>query len=140
MPLLPADRLYRSPEFLLFSGASPADRGRGDDDRLVDGLRWPLRIFHSRYNDVAESDLVARGYRILSRTENSGVDIFTRRCGSLFVFFQGHPEYDGLALFREYRRDVGRFLRRQRETYPAMPRGYFDEDAKVELIGTAVLP
>ena len=38
---------------------------------------------------------------------------------SLFVFLQGHPEYDPTTLLREYRRDVGRFLRRERDGYPA---------------------
>ena len=33
---------------------------------------------------------------------------------SLFVFFQGHPEYDALSLLGEYRRDVRRYLRRRR--------------------------
>ncbi len=30
----------------------------------------------------------------------------------------------------EYRRDVGRYLRRERETYPPMPEGYFDRDTE----------
>ena len=46
----------------------------------------------------------------------------------MFVFFQGHPEYEANTLLLEYRRDIKRFLRRERETYPPMPRGYFDED------------
>jgi len=28
----------------------------------------------------------------------------------------------------EYRRDIRRFLRRERDSYPAMPQGYFDRD------------
>jgi len=47
----------------------------------------------------------------------------------LFVFFQGHPEYDQRALLREFRRDIGRFLRRERETYPEIPHGYFRDKA-----------
>ena len=58
---------------------------------------------------------------------DAGVDTFVKQGKSLFVFFQGHPEYDARALLREYRRDVGRFLRGERETYPAMPHGYFDQ-------------
>jgi hypothetical protein len=30
---------------------------------------------------------------------------------------------------REYRRDVARFLAREREDYPALPLGYFNDDA-----------
>ena len=42
------------------------------------------------------------------------------------VFFQGHPEYEAGTLLREYRRDIGRFLRREREAHPLVPDGYFD--------------
>ncbi len=58
----------------------------------------------------------------------SGVDIFAKqqtRC--LFVFLQGQPEYEALSLLGEYRRDIGRFLRRECEQYPTMPRHYFRE-------------
>jgi homoserine O-succinyltransferase len=49
---------------------------------------------------------------------------------SLFLFLQGHPEYDSGALFREYRRDVERFLGGARSSYPKIPRGYFNEDTE----------
>jgi len=42
------------------------------------------------------------------------------------MHFQGHPEYGEQTLLKEYRRDIKRFLRRERETYPSMPRDYFD--------------
>jgi len=45
----------------------------------------------------------------------------------MFVFFQGHPEYESNTLLSEYRRDVGRFLRMETDIYPSMPQGYFDE-------------
>jgi homoserine O-succinyltransferase len=65
---------------------------------------------------------------VLTRSEEAGIDTFAKRRNSLFVFFQGHPEYDGDTLLLEYRRDIGRFLRRERDSYPSMPQGYFDED------------
>ncbi|MGC2226685.1 MAG: homoserine O-succinyltransferase, partial [Candidatus Sulfotelmatobacter sp.] len=43
--------------------------------------------------------------------------------------FQGHPEYGAQTLLKEYRRDIKRFLRADRETYPSMPKGYFDATA-----------
>ena len=46
--------------------------------------------------------------------------------GATFLFFQGHPEYEADTLLREYRRDIGRFLRSEREHYPAMPQGFFN--------------
>jgi len=53
--------------------------------------------------------------------------MFVKEGKSLFVFFQGHPEYDADTLAREYRRDAGRFLRSERPNYPLMPKGYFDK-------------
>ena len=64
---------------------------------------------------------------MLTRSDEAGVDMFVKQRNSLFVFFQGHPEYDATTLLLEYRRDIGRFLRGERETYPPMPHGYFDE-------------
>src|SRR2546429_6417390 len=43
------------------------------------------------------------------------VDMFVKELNSLFVFFQGHPEYEATTLLLEYRRDIKRFLRRERE-------------------------
>ena len=56
------------------------------------------------------------------------IDMFVKQLNSLFVFFQGHPEYEATTLLLEYRRDIKRFLRRERETYPPLPQGYFDDD------------
>jgi homoserine O-succinyltransferase len=85
--------------------------------------RWTTP--HSRYNELLETALRAHNYRILSRSPVAGADIFVKRCGSLFVFVQGHPEYDAGALGREYRRDVAQFLAGHNGTYPDMPTGYF---------------
>ena len=52
---------------------------------------------------------------------------------SLFLFFQGHPEYGAGALLSEFRRDVGRFLKGEREHYPAMPQHYFDAATEAAL-------
>jgi len=52
---------------------------------------------------------------------------------SRFVFFQGHPEYDALSLQREYLRDIGRYLARERENYPHLPVSYFDAATEEKL-------
>jgi homoserine O-succinyltransferase len=80
---------------------------------------------HTRWNVVDEAPLVAAGYEILSRSPEVGAGFFARDRGGLWLMSQGHPEYDGPSLFREYRRDVLRFLRRERAAYPDPPRGYF---------------
>ena len=88
-----------------------------------------LRVPHSRYNGLPERELASAGYRLLTRSALAGVDMFARQDKSFHLFMQGHPEYEATTLLREYRRDVGRYLRRQRETYPVMPRDYFSDAA-----------
>lgn len=97
------------------------------DDALVAGLPASWRIPHSRLNTLDAEDLAAAGYEIMSRSDEAGVDTFLLRRNAVFVFYQGHPEYDAGALFREYRRDVGRYLAGTMDRYPDMPRGYFDD-------------
>jgi homoserine O-succinyltransferase len=64
---------------------------------------------------------------VLTQSTEGGVDSFLKKKKrSLFVHFQGHPEYGAQTLLKEYRRDIKRFLRAERETYPSMPKGYFD--------------
>jgi len=99
-----------------------------DDHPLVSGLsHW--RVPHSRLNELAEEDLLQAGYRVLSRADGAGVDMFVKQRQSLFVFVQGHPEYDATALFGEYRRGVRRYLAGENENYPELPHGYFADDA-----------
>jgi homoserine O-succinyltransferase len=102
---------------------------KADAHPLMHGVPPRMHVPHSRFNELPEDALRASNYKILTGSREAGVDTFVKQRNSLALFFQGHPEYDALALFREYRRDVGRYLRRQRETYPPMPHGYFDEHA-----------
>lgn len=89
---------------------------------------------HSRCNEVRRDDLESCGYAVLTQSAEAGVDCFVkRRKKSLFVHFQGHPEYGEHTLLKEYRRDIRRFLRGERGTYPTMPAGYFDT-ASAELL------
>ena len=89
-----------------------------------------VRFPHSRWNELRENELASCGYMVLTKSAQAGVDVFVKqKRRSLFVHFQGHPEYLAQTLFKEYRRDIKRFLRRERETYPTMPHGYFDTDA-----------
>src|SRR5207253_785601 len=101
---------------------------RVSDHPLTASTPPRLQMPHSRWNEVPEEALIACGYRVLTRSAGAGVDLFVKQRRSLFVFFQGHPEYEPVTLLLEYRRDIGRFLRRERETYPTMPEGYFDDD------------
>ncbi|MGB2899340.1 MAG: homoserine O-succinyltransferase [Candidatus Acidiferrum sp.] len=100
------------------------------DHPLTGGTSDLIPIPHSRWNDLHEEDLVSSGYAILTKSAEAGVDLFAKqKKKSTFIHFQGHPEYGARTLLKEYRRDVKRFLRHERETYPSMPHGYFDTTA-----------
>jgi homoserine O-succinyltransferase len=109
------------------------DCERVSDHPLTTDAPARIPMPHSRWNEIPEEALTSAGYRVLTRSDAAGVDAFVRRRKSLFVFFQGHPEYEAQTLMLEYRRDIKRFLVRERETYPTMPQGYFDE-ATVEVL------
>src|SRR5467141_2859987 len=99
---------------------------RVSDHPLTAAAPSRLQMPQSRWNEIPEEALLACGYRVLTRSEDAGVDSFVKQRKSLFVFFQGHPEYEAVTLLLEYRRDIGRFLRRETDTYPPTPHGYFD--------------
>jgi len=115
-------RLLNHKQFGLFPCA------RVSDHRLTARTPAVVRVPHSRWNEVTKSDLDDCGYQILSEARSAGVDTFIKQRRSLLVFFQGHPEYEANTLLGEYRRDVSRYLRGVRDTYPLLPRGYFDAE------------
>jgi homoserine O-succinyltransferase len=100
---------------------------------LLAGASARLRIPHSRWNGVSAGQLTGKGYQVLTHTSDGAVDTFVKQEAGLFVFFQGHPEYESATLMGEYRRDVGRYLRGERETYPLLPLDYFDAETEWSL-------
>jgi len=106
------------------------DFSKVSDHALTDRAEEIISFPHSRWNEVRSDALGSCGYTVLSQSSEAGVDSFVKRKKkSLFVHFQGHPEYSEHTLLKEYRRDIRRFLRRERETYPSMPHGYFGAEA-----------
>jgi homoserine O-succinyltransferase/O-acetyltransferase len=101
---------------------------------LTAGAPASFRLPHSRWNGVPEDQLLDCGYTVLTRSAQAGVDTFIKQQKNLFVFFQGHPEYDSDTLLREYRRDVGRYLKGESQKYPSMPQNYFDAATEEELV------
>jgi len=100
------------------------------DHALTAGGGNTMQIPHSRWNEVRADALDSCGYEVLVQSAQAGIDLFVKKKrDSLFVHFQGHPEYGTRTLLKEYRRDIKRFLRGERETYPSMPQGYFDAAA-----------
>jgi homoserine O-succinyltransferase/O-acetyltransferase len=123
--VLHSDGIDRHPlsdkQFGVFDFANAANH------QLTTGVGERLRFPHSRWNEVKADQLAACGYQVLTQSVEGGVDSFVKKKKrSLFLYFQGHPEYGAHTLLKEYRRDIKRFLKAERETYPSMPKGYFD--------------
>ncbi|HEY6445211.1 MAG TPA: homoserine O-succinyltransferase [Acidobacteriaceae bacterium] len=99
---------------------------------LIEGTPSPFRLPHSRWNGLPEDHLTRAGYQVLTNSA-AGVDTFVRHDKSLFVYFQGHPEYESNTLLLEFRRDIARHLRGETAAYPCIPCGYFDEKTEAAL-------
>jgi len=107
---------------------------RANNHRLMRGIGEVVEVPHSRWNDVPARALTSCGYTLLTESADAGADLFVKqKRKSLFVHFQGHPEYRNDTLFKEYQRDVRRFLKGVGDTYPGEPEGYFDAAAGAAL-------
>ena len=101
------------------------------DHPLMHYVPANFRIPHARWNEVQQEAIASCGYSVLTKSAEAGVDCFVKQQKkSLFVHFQGHPEYETQSLLGEYRRDMGRFLRGENEVCPTIPRGYFGTKAE----------
>ena len=126
--VLASDQIPRSPlsdkQFGVFEYKNMASHP------LTEGIGDTMCVAHSRWNEVKADALASHGYEILTKSSAAGVDLFVKqRNQSLCVHFQGHPEYSTKTLLKEYRRDIKRYLRQERETYPTQPQAYFDAAA-----------
>ncbi len=96
-----------------------------EEHPLLEDVANPVPAPHSHWYDVTRSELEEVGATVLMESEEAGVHMAVSR-DDFFVFFQGHPEYDGVSLLKEYRRELGRWYRGEREDYPPVPEHYFD--------------
>lgn len=95
--------------------------------KLLRGFDDAFYVPHSRYTEVKRNDIVKdKRLKILSESRESGIYIVSALDGKQ-VFVMGHPEYDRLALAREYNRDIKKGLD------IALPRNYFPcDDPKLQ--------
>jgi homoserine O-succinyltransferase len=132
--VLHIDGIERKPLGRKLSGVFECARVAGDP--LTPWFHARSWMPHSRWNGIPETALAACGYRVLTQSLDAGIDAFVKQRKSLFLFFQGHPEYEADSLLLEYRRDVRRFLTGEKDCYPSLPHGCFDE-AGVALLTAA---
>jgi homoserine O-succinyltransferase len=130
--VLHLDGIKRQPLEQKCFGIFPCERSARHP--LLEGLAFPSLVQHSRWNALDPAQLRRAGYTVLTFSRSAGADIFVRKDKCLSVFFQGHPEYAEDTLLREYRRDVGRYLNRESDRYPALPEGCIGESDTAALL------
>ncbi len=92
---------------------------------LVSDVNTRFDVPHSRFNDVSREQFEAARLHVLAESAEAGVHLAVSEDLFRIVFFQGHPEYDTVSLLKEYKREVSRFIKGEREDYPPMPDRYF---------------
>jgi homoserine O-succinyltransferase len=92
---------------------------------LVSDVNTLFDVPHSRFNEIGRDQFEAAGLHVLVASEEAGVHLAVSQDLFRVVYFQGHPEYDTISLLKEYKREVTRFTRGEREDYPPFPEHYF---------------
>ena len=100
---------------------------------LVMDINTRFDVPHSRFYQVDRRQLQQTGLRILVESEQAGVHLATSEDGFRIIFSQGHPEYDIVSLLKEYKREVGRFINAEIDSYPPLPDNYFTRRNKAIL-------
>ncbi|HEX6222581.1 MAG TPA: homoserine O-succinyltransferase [Acidimicrobiia bacterium] len=103
-----------------------------EDHPFLEGLSEPVEAPHSHWYDVTRAEMEAVGLTVLIESREAGVHMAVDE-DDFYVFFQGHPEYDLVSLLKEYRREVGRYWRGDRDDYPPLPAHYFEKEAITKL-------
>lgn len=107
-------------------GVYSHDLGSGNDS-LTAGLETPLNAPHSHVYEVTDAQLRKHGLRVLAKSPEADFHLAVSDDGLKWVYLQGHPEYDSFSLLKEYKREVTRFVRRERNDYPPYPENYFSQ-------------
>jgi len=109
-------------------------RVRDRSHPLVAGVNTRFDVPHSRFNEVTPQQFAEAGLNVLVESERAGVHLAASEDGLRLVFFQGHPEYDANSLFKEYKREVLRYIGGETDTYPPFPQNYFSLQTRAILV------
>jgi homoserine O-succinyltransferase len=99
------------------------------DHPLLREINTRFDVPHSRYNDIPRAALEQEGLTVLAESEEGGVHMVVSPDQFRMVYFQGHPEYDTNSLLKEFKREVKRYARGERDL-PPYPRHYFGDEAR----------
>ncbi|MFL2547280.1 MAG: homoserine O-succinyltransferase [Candidatus Rariloculaceae bacterium] len=103
---------------------------RRADHPLMRNVSGTFNAPHSRWNDIARSQLEDAGLTVLAESDEVGVHMAVSPDQFRTVYTQGHPEYDANSLLKEYKREVFRYLRGELETAPPYPEHYLPDVAR----------
>ena len=96
---------------------------------LLRDINTRFDVPHSRYNAILRKHFVSAGLQILIESDEAGVHAAVSDDGFRRVYFQGHPEYDANSLLKEYKREVLRHFRGERDM-PPLPEHYVGPEAE----------
>lgn len=94
---------------------------------LMRGINTRFDVPHSRHNDITRQQFEQAGLKVLVESAEGGVHMAVSPDQFRAIFFQGHPEYDINSLFKEYKREVFRYLEGELPNPPPFPRHYLPE-------------
>jgi len=97
---------------------------------LVAEINTRFDVPHSRFNEIFQEDMEARGIKVLAASKEAGVHLAVSPDGFRVIFFQGHPEYDEVSLLKEYKREVQRYYHGEINDYPPFPEHYFTTEVR----------
>jgi homoserine O-succinyltransferase/O-acetyltransferase len=105
-------------------------------DRRHPVMRGVNTVFdapHSRHNAITHAQFEAAGMKVLAASDEGGAHVAVSPDGFRMVCFQGHPEYDTISLYKEYKREALRFMNGETRAYPPFPEHYFNPQLRREL-------
>ena len=97
------------------------------DHPLLRDINTMFDVPHSRYNEITRDQLASAGVSVLIEDLSGGVHLAVSADQFREVYFQGHPEYDAVSLFKEFKRELLRFRDGALEVPPPYPQNYVNE-------------
>lgn len=95
------------------------------DHPLLRNVNTRFDAPHSRYNDISREQFESAGCHVLAESPEVGVHLAVSPDQFRTIYFQGHPEYAGISLLKECKREVQRYRYGERERRPRVPENYF---------------
>jgi len=100
---------------------------------LVSGVNTLFDVPHSRFNEIGRDQFEQAGLHVLVESREAGVHLAVSEDLFRVIYFQGHPEYDLVSLLKEFKREVIRFAKGEREDYSPFPENYFSRKTQAVL-------